>query len=111
MLQHDQPLSADLAIAVGYAHQLFALLEAIEEYLGDRVVVTGQGAGAHVALWPRKKVVEQAVVAAAAQKGVGIYGTALCWLTQPARPGFILGYARLGEQEIREGIRLLGEIL
>jgi GntR family transcriptional regulator / MocR family aminotransferase len=88
-----------------------ALLEAIDEYCGDRVVVTGQGAGAHVALWPRKKVVEQAVVSAAARKGVGINGTAHCWLTQPARPGFILGYAQLGEQEIRDGIRLLGQIL
>jgi len=32
-------------------------------------------------------------------------------MKQPARPGFILGYARLSEQEIREGIRLLGQIL
>jgi GntR family transcriptional regulator/MocR family aminotransferase len=88
-----------------------ALLEAVAKYLGDRVEVTGEGAGAQVVLWPRKKVVEEAVVAAAAQKGVGIYGIAHCWLRQPARAGFILGYARLGEQEIREGIRLLGQIL
>jgi len=88
-----------------------ALLEAIAEHLGDRVEVTGEGAGAQVALWPRKKVEERAVVVAALRKGVGIYGTAHCWLKQPPRPGFILGYARLGEQEIREGIRLLGEIL
>jgi GntR family transcriptional regulator / MocR family aminotransferase len=88
-----------------------ALLEAIAKYLGDRVEVTGEGAGSQVVLWPRKKVVEEAVVAAAAQKGVGIYGIAHCWLGQRTRPGFILGYARLDEQEIREGIRLLGQIL
>jgi GntR family transcriptional regulator/MocR family aminotransferase len=88
-----------------------ALLDAIEKYLGDRVEVTGEGAGAQVVLWPRKKVVEEEVVAAAAQKGVGIYGVAHCWMKQPARPGFIIGYARLSEQEIREGIRLLGQIL
>jgi GntR family transcriptional regulator / MocR family aminotransferase len=88
-----------------------ALLEAIAEHLGDRVEVTGEGAGAQVALWPRKKVVEREVVAAALRKGVGIYGTAHCWLKQPTRPGFILGYARLRDQEIREGIRLLGQIL
>jgi len=51
------------------------------------------------------------VVEAAAKKGVGIYGMAHCWLRRPSRPGFILGYARLGELEIREGIRLLGQIL
>ena len=87
------------------------LLEAIARHLGDRVEVTGEGAGAQVMLWPRKKVVEEAVMAAAAQKGVGIYGIAHCWLRRPARAGFLLGYARLGEQEIREGIRLLGQIL
>ena len=73
--------------------------------------MTGEGAGAQVVLWPRKKVVEEEVVAEAARKGVGIYGVAHCWLKRPARPGFILGYARLSEQEIREGIRLLGQIL
>lgn len=88
-----------------------ALLEAIENYLGGRVEVTGEGAGAQVVLWPLKKVIEEQVVAAAAKKGVGIYGIAHCWLRQPARPGFILGYARLSEQEIREGIRLLAPIL
>ena len=73
--------------------------------------MTDEGAGAQVVLWPRKRVVEEAVVLAAAQKGVGIYGIAHCWLRRPARPGFILGYAQLSEREIREGIRLLGEIL
>ncbi len=88
-----------------------ALLESIAKYLGDRVEVTGAGAGAQVVLWPRKKVSEDAVIEAAAHLGVGIYGMAHCWLRRPIGPGFILGYARLSEQEIREGIRLLGQIL
>jgi GntR family transcriptional regulator/MocR family aminotransferase len=46
-----------------------ALLESVVNYLGDRVEVTGDGAGAQVVLWPRKKVVEQEVVEAAALKG------------------------------------------
>jgi GntR family transcriptional regulator/MocR family aminotransferase len=88
-----------------------ALLEAVEKYLGDRVELTGEGAGAQVVLWPRKRVTEQALVAAAAERGVGIYGIAHCFLRKPSRPGFLLGYARLTEREIREGIRLLGEVL
>jgi hypothetical protein len=47
-----------------------ALLESVANYLGDRVEVTGDGAGAQVVLWPRKKVVEQEVVEAAALRGV-----------------------------------------
>jgi GntR family transcriptional regulator / MocR family aminotransferase len=88
-----------------------ALLEAVERYLGDRVEVTGEGAGAQVMLWPRKNVAEGLVVSAAAEKGVGIYGIAHCYAGRPSRPGFLLGYARLTEREIREGIRLLGEVL
>jgi len=88
-----------------------ALLDAVAKHLGDRVEVTGEGAGAQVMLWPRRKVVEATVMAAAAQKGVGIYGIAHCYARRPARPGFLLGYARLTEREIREGIRLLGEVL
>lgn len=88
-----------------------ALLENIEKYLGNRVEVTGDGAGAQVMVWPRKLVSEEAVVAAAAQRGVGIYGIGHCYVKKPSRPGFLLGYARLTEPEIREGIRLLGEVL
>jgi GntR family transcriptional regulator/MocR family aminotransferase len=87
-----------------------ALLAAIEECLGDRVEVTGDGAGAQVMLWPKKRVREEDVMAQAAERGVGIYGIAHCWLKRPLRPGFMLGYARLNEREIREGIRLLADV-
>ncbi len=88
-----------------------ALLDAVKKYLGDRVEVTGDGAGAQVVLWPRKHVSEKAVIAAAAKRGVGIYGITHCFLRRPSRTGFLLGYARLTESEIREGIRLLGEVM
>jgi GntR family transcriptional regulator/MocR family aminotransferase len=87
------------------------LLNAVQKYLGDRVQVTGEVAGAQIVLWPKNHVSEEAVVAAAAARRVGIYGIAHCFLRQPSQPGFLLGYARLTEREIREGIRLLGEVL
>ena len=88
-----------------------ALLEAIEKYIGDRAELTGDGAGAHVVLWPRRGEPEEAIVARAAARGVGIYGVAGYFLSRPAPPAFMLGYSRLNEQEIREGIRRLGEVL
>jgi GntR family transcriptional regulator / MocR family aminotransferase len=88
-----------------------ALLSSVCEFLGDRVELTGAGAGAHVMLWPKRRVSEAKVVEAAAHYGVGISGMAHCWLGRPARAGFILGYARLTEPEIHEGIRLLGHVL
>lgn len=88
-----------------------ALLAAIGGELGGRVEMTGGGAGAHVVLWPTRRVAEDRVIAAAAARGVGIYGISPYYLKPPARAGFILGYARLGESEIREGIRRLGAVL
>lgn len=87
------------------------LLEAINKHLGNRVEVTGDGAGAHVVLWPRKHISESAVIAKAAERGVGIYGISGYFLTRPARPGLMLGYSRMKEEEIREGIRRLSGVV
>ena len=88
-----------------------AMMEAIGRYLGNRVTVTGDGSGAHVVLWPVKPISEAAITAKAAERGVGVRGIAHCYLAQPAATGLILGYSRLNEQEIREGIRRLAEVL
>ena len=88
-----------------------ALLAAIHKYLGERVEVTGDGSGAHIVLWPKQNDSEESVIARAASRGVGIYGISHCFLTKPSRLGFILGYSRMNEEEIREGIRLLGKAL
>lgn len=86
-----------------------ALLEAIQTYLGGRVEITGDGAGAHVVLWPRRRVSEEAVIERAAALGVRVYGIAGYFLKAPLRPGLLLGYSRMTERQIREGIRRLGE--
>jgi GntR family transcriptional regulator/MocR family aminotransferase len=88
-----------------------ALLHAIHKHLGERVEVTGDGSGAHVVLWPRKRVSEDTAITDAASRGVGIYGISQFFLTQPSRTGLMLGYSRMNEDEIREGIRRLGETL
>jgi GntR family transcriptional regulator/MocR family aminotransferase len=88
-----------------------ALLDAIHKYLGGRVEVTGDGAGAHVVLWPRKRTAESAIVEKAAARGVGVYGISRYFLTRPSRKGLVLGYSRMREEEILEGIRRLSEIL
>jgi GntR family transcriptional regulator/MocR family aminotransferase len=88
-----------------------ALLEALHEHVGDRGEVTGDGAGAHVVLWPDKRISEEAAIAAAASRGVGIYGVERYFLRRASRPGLILGYPRMGAADIREGVRRLAKIL
>jgi GntR family transcriptional regulator/MocR family aminotransferase len=88
-----------------------ALLEAVHEYLGDRVEVTGQSAGAHVVLWLRRRMSEEAVIADAALRGVGVYPISPYFLRPPSHTGILLGYSRLREADIREGIRRLSAIV
>jgi GntR family transcriptional regulator/MocR family aminotransferase len=87
------------------------LLDSIGKYLGDRVEVTGAASGAHVVLWPTRRIVEGALIAAAASRGVGVYATSPYYLKRPARTGVLLGYPRMTEGNIQEGIRRLGKVL
>lgn len=88
-----------------------ALLEALHKHMSDRIEVTGADAGAHIVLWPEKRISEDDAVAAAASRGVGIYGVSRYFLRRPSRPGIMLGYPRMREAEIREGVRRLAEVL
>ena len=87
------------------------LLHAIEKYLAGRVEVTGDGAGAHIVLWPQKHISENAVIEKAAAREVGIYGISGYFLTRPSKSGLLLGYSRMQKEEIREGIRRLSQAL
>lgn len=87
------------------------LLNALGKHLADRVEVTGDGSGAHIVLWPRKRISEAQAIARAAALDVGINGISHCYLGAPPRTGLILGYANLNEREIREGIFRLARVL
>jgi GntR family transcriptional regulator/MocR family aminotransferase len=87
------------------------LLDSIGRFLGDRVEVTGAAAGAHVVLWPVRRMTENALIAAAASRGVGVYAISPYYLKRPPRTGVLLGYSRMTEGHIQEGIRRLGRVL
>jgi GntR family transcriptional regulator/MocR family aminotransferase len=88
-----------------------ALLESIASVFGNTVEITGQGAGAHIVLWPDRHLNESGLIASAEQRGVGIYGISGHYVARRRRPGIILGFARLSPAEIREGISRLRGIL
>lgn len=73
--------------------------------------VTGQSAGAHVVLWLRRRISEQAVIEDAALRGVGVYPISPYFLLPPSRTAILLGYARMREADIRDGIRRLSAVL
>src|ERR1043166_2144821 len=57
-----------------FVDRLAHAARAIEMYLGNRVEATGDGAGAHVVLWPKRRASEERLVAESAALGVGVYG-------------------------------------
>ncbi len=90
-----------------------ALLEAIEEHLGDLLEVSGAAAGVHVLLWLRGFRVDDlpGLIRRARGAGVGIYPVTPYYLRPPRRAGLLLGYASMSETEIQAGIRQLAAIL
>jgi GntR family transcriptional regulator/MocR family aminotransferase len=88
-----------------------ALLAAIRQRFGRDAVVDGSGAGLHVVVWlprlQRTRVPE--LIAACAERGVGIYSTAPHYSTPPKLAGFLLGYSLVDVAEIRSGIAHLAE--
>lgn len=88
-----------------------ALLEAIRIHLGSRVEVSGDGAGAHVVLWPTRRISEEMLISEAAARGVGVYGISGYCIRKSPRTAIMLGYCRMNEAQIRNGIRRLAEVL
>jgi GntR family transcriptional regulator/MocR family aminotransferase len=94
------------------AQRRAALLRAIADYLPSEVRVSGDGAGTHILLWLPAPYMEQETVSRAAQLGVGVYGISPYFIESGrSRPGLLIGYARMTERQIREGIQLLATAL
>lgn len=89
-----------------------ALLAALEGELGDAVEVTGAAGGLHVALWFRDlgPEAEEILLANARDLGVEVDPVSPFYLTAPSRLGVLLGFSRLDDGEIREGVRRLAMV-
>jgi GntR family transcriptional regulator / MocR family aminotransferase len=90
-----------------------ALLQAVDDYLGERAVVSGTNAGIHVLLWLRDVPSGEmpALVDRAAAAGVGAYPLTPFYITPPRRGGLVLAYAAMTGADIRSGIGRLAACL
>lgn len=94
------------------------LVDAVARYLPAGSQVAGTAAGLHGVLWlPFLRPHDEAVVAAAARaEGVGVYPLTPLFLqperhAQPRPAGLILGYASLSQEQIEQGVQILGRTL
>jgi GntR family transcriptional regulator/MocR family aminotransferase len=90
-----------------------ALLDALERELGPSAVVTGTDAGLHVLLWLPDLPAGEATAFRhrCREAGVGLYPVAPYYRRPPERAGFVVGYAALAEERIREGVARLAHCL
>jgi GntR family transcriptional regulator / MocR family aminotransferase len=89
------------------------LVAAILNDFGNRAELCGANTGLHLLIWleGRNGGMIADVHAKAEKAGIGLYTVDPFYIKPPKRTGIILGYAPLGEREIREGIRLLAKVL
>jgi GntR family transcriptional regulator / MocR family aminotransferase len=85
-----------------------ALLQALTRWLGA-AHTGGDPAGLYELIELPGDVNEAALLASAAERGVGAEGLSLHRFTPGGPPGLVLGYGNLAEPAIEQGVRLLGE--
>ena len=90
-----------------------ALLDALAAELGERARVRGASAGLHVLLeLPDVRARDSSRLREECKRrGVGVYSAAPFYLKPPPHAQLLLGYAALGEDQIREGVRRLRRAL
>lgn len=91
-----------------YKRRREALIAALARWLPETRPV-GSPAGLYELVELPAGVDEAALVAAAAERGVGIEGLALHSFAAGAPPGLVLGFGCLAEPAIERGVRLLAE--
>ncbi len=93
-----------------YRRRRDALLDALSERLPD-FRPTGVSAGFHLVTWLPPDLDEQVVVAAAARRGVGLYGIGPFRGSHPGDQGLIFGYAGMDEATIAAGVDILADVV
>jgi len=94
-----------------YAQRRAALLEALARHAPD-VAVTGLAAGFHAVAHLPGEVAEQAVIAAARQRSIGLYGMSEHRSSgSPSPAQLVLGFGNLSERSIAAGIATVGDLL
>ena len=94
-----------------YAERRDALVEEVERGLAGLIEVGPAEAGLHLVGWLPEGTDDHKASRRAAARGVEAAPLAAYRIEAPQRPGLLLGYAAVDEEEIREGARQLAEAL
>lgn len=87
------------------------LVQALQQHLGDRVMIFGEKAGIHVMVKFRTHWSDAEVIEHAARAGVGLMSAQPHYLHPYDCGEFIFGYGDLDEAQIVEGVDRLAQVL
>jgi GntR family transcriptional regulator/MocR family aminotransferase len=74
-------------------------------------IPVGASAGLHLLAWLPPGVDDIALVARAAEVGIGLIPASTAWCGAAPRPGLVLGYAAIDERRIDAGVERLAPLL
>lgn len=94
-----------------YRKRRDALLEAVDDRLGDLVRIGPADAGMHVTLWLPAGVDDRAVQDAAAKRQVTAYAVSAFAMDADVDPGLVLGYAGYTPAEMDRALERLSEVV
>ena len=99
-------------VRIRYQRKHDLLLKAIQHHFGERVVITGQGAGLHVVLQLRESNSGEAEILRRAEgEGIRLFPFSATWAAgEPAATSLMLGFGGLQPAEIEPGIEQLGKL-
>jgi GntR family transcriptional regulator/MocR family aminotransferase len=94
-----------------YDQRRQALVQALEQYLGQNVTILGENAGMHLMVQFHTSLSDKEIVFRAAQMDVGLVSASPYYLNPGKIGEFILGYTGLSQEKIQEGVRRLAQVL
>lgn len=99
------------ATAAAYGKKRDALLESLAREMGDKIEILGGSAGLHLLVRTRDGRGQDELIAAAAAKGVRVYGTKGYWMHPEAAPHeyVLIGFSSIEDNLIPEGIHRLAK--
>jgi len=94
-----------------YAHRQQLLIEVMRQELHGAIELEEHEAGMHLIGWLPQGLDDQQVSQLVALRGIDAQALSTCSEQRPERPGLLLGYAGVNEQEIREGVQHLARVI
>ncbi|BDH61665.1 GntR family transcriptional regulator [Lysinibacillus sp. PLM2] len=95
---------------VTYQSKHKVLIQAITQYMEGKVDIIGQRAGLHIVL-NLKNMKPADVISDAEALGIKIYSPHQHWFNEKMFPCIMLGFGGLTEQQIKEGIELIANLI